>query len=593
MNQTHYTIHGINGPVVKVTGGKGLAMMDMVSVGEEGLIGEVVSVDRSATTVQVYEDTAGLKPGQPVVSQGAPMAITLGPGMLTNIFDGIARPLKVIEAESGPFIGRGLNIPSLDQEKTWDVTLHVKAGDVLAPGALYASCPETPLIVHRCLVPTGVSGRVTKVAPAGAYRVSDTLVELTDDHGQIHPLALAQRWPIRTPRPIAQRLPIDRPLVTGQRIIDTLFPIGKGGAAAIPGPFGAGKTMTQHQLAKWSDADIIVYLGCGERGNEMTQALEEFSELLDPKSQQPLMNRTILIANTSNMPVAAREASVYTGMTIAEYYRDMGYHVALMADSTSRWAEALREISGRLEEMPAEEGFPAYLASRLAEFYERAGYVKTLEGKEGSVTVIGAVSPQGGDFSEPVTQNTKRFVRCFLALDKSLAYARHYPAINWTLSYSEYYEDLDPYYTEHLGEKFCTMRGRILGLLSEENKLMEIVKLIGSDVLPDSQKVVIETARVIRTGFLQQNAFHKNDTYVPLDKQMWMMEAILHLYDRAVELVDKGVPVSAMAEAGLFDKLVKVKYEIPNDKPEMFGEYNKELDDMCAQLLAKQTPAAG
>ena len=356
MNQTHYTIHGINGPVVKVTGGKGLAMMDMVSVGEEGLIGEVVSVDRSATTVQVYEDTAGLKPGQPVVSQGAPMSITLGPGMLTNIFDGIARPLKGIEAESGPFIGRGLNIPSLDQEKTWDVTLHVKAGDVLAPGALYASCPETPLIVHRCLVPAGVSGRVTKVAPAGAYRVSDTLVELTDDHGQIHPLALAQRWPIRTPRPIAQRLPIDRPLVTGQRIIDTLFPIGKGGAAAIPGPFGAGKTMTQHQLAKWSDADIIVYLGCGERGNEMTQALEEFSELLDPKSQQPLMNRTILIANTSNMPVAAREASVYTGMTIAEYYRDMGYHVALMADSTSRWAEALREISGRLEEMPAEEG---------------------------------------------------------------------------------------------------------------------------------------------------------------------------------------------------------------------------------------------
>lgn len=593
MNQTHYTIHGINGPVVKVTGGKGLAMMDMVSVGEEGLIGEVVSVDRSATTVQVYEDTAGLKPGQPVVSQGAPMAITLGPGMLTNIFDGIARPLKVIEAESGPFIGRGLNIPSLDQEKTWDVTLHVKAGDVLAPGALYASCPETPLIVHRCLVPAGVSGRVTKVAPAGAYRVSDTLVELTDDHGQTHPLALAQRWPIRTPRPIAQRLPIDRPLVTGQRIIDTLFPIGKGGAAAIPGPFGAGKTMTQHQLAKWSDADIIVYLGCGERGNEMTQVLNEFRELIDPKSGKPMTERTVLIANTSNMPVAAREASIYTGITLAEYYRDMGYDVAMMADSTSRWAEALREISGRLEEMPAEEGFPAYLPSRLAAFYERAGCVQSLSGAAGSVSIIGAVSPQGSDFSEPVTQNTKRFVRCFLALDKSLAYARHYPAINWTMSYSEYYEDLGPYYTEHLGEKFCTMRGRILGLLSEENKLMEIVKLIGSDVLPDSQKVVIETARVIRTGFLQQNAFHKNDTYVPLDKQMWMMEAILHLYDRAVELVDKGVPVSAMAEAGLFDKLVKVKYEIPNDKPEMFGEYNKELDDMCAQLLAKQTPAAG
>ena len=347
MKQAQYTIHGINGPVVKVVGGKGLAMMDMVSVGDEGLIGEVVGVDLDAATVQVYEDTAGLKPGQPAVGQGAPMAITLGPGMLTNIFDGIARPLKVIEEKSGPFIARGLNLPSLDQEKKWDTTLHVKVGDTLAPGQMYASCPETPLILHRCLVPAGLSGKVTRVVPDGAYNVTETLVELTDDHGGAHPLRLAQEWPIRTPRPMAQRLPIDRPLVTGQRIIDTLFPIGKGGAAAIPGPFGAGKTMTQHQLAKWSDADIIVYLGCGERGNEMTQALEEFSELLDPKSQQPLMNRTILIANTSNMPVAAREASVYTGMTIAEYYRDMGYHVALMADSTSRWAEALREISGR------------------------------------------------------------------------------------------------------------------------------------------------------------------------------------------------------------------------------------------------------
>ncbi|MFR2333146.1 MAG: V-type ATP synthase subunit A [Flavonifractor plautii] len=453
MNQTHYTIHGINGPVVKVTGGKGLAMMDMVSVGEEGLIGEVVSVDRSATTVQVYEDTAGFKPSQPVVTRGPP-----GHHPVWHADQHLRQHAPQGHwAESGPFIGRGLNIPSLDQEKTWDVTLHVKAGDVLAPGALYASCPETPLIVHRCLVPAGVSGRVTKVAPAGAYRVSDTLVELTDDHGQIHPLALAQRWPIRTPRPIAQRLPIDRPLVTGQRIIDTLFPIGKGGAAAIPGPFGAGKTMTQHQLAKWSDADIIVYLGCGERGNEMTQALEEFSELLDPKSQQPLMNRTILIANTSNMPVAAREASVYTGMTIAEYYRDMGYHVALMADSTSRWAEALREISGRLEEMPAEEGFPAYLASRLAEFYERAGYVKTLEGKEGSVTVIGAVSPQGGDFSEPVTQNTKRYVRTFWVQDRALAYARHIPSINWLTSYSEYLGDLGGWYYDNVGHDFMSL----------------------------------------------------------------------------------------------------------------------------------------
>lgn len=584
MNQTHYTIHGINGPVVKVTGGKGLAMMDMVSVGEEGLIGEVVSVDRSATTVQVYEDTAGLKPGQPVVSQGAPMAITLGPGMLTNIFDGIARPLKVIEAESGPFIGRGLNIPSLDQEKTWDVTLHVKAGDVLAPGALYASCPETPLIVHRCLVPAGVSGRVTKVAPAGAYRVSDTLVELTDDHGQIHPLALAQRWPIRTPRPIAQRLPIDRPLVTGQRIIDTLFPIGKGGAAAIPGPFGAGKTMTQHQLAKWSDADIIVYLGCGERGNEMTQALEEFSELLDPKSQQPLMNRTILIANTSNMPVAAREASIYTGITLAEYYRDMGYHVAIMADSTSRWAEALREISGRLEEMPAEEGFPAYLPSRLSEFYERAGMVEPLGGGSGSVTIIGAVSPQGSDFSEPVTQNTKRFTRCFWALDKSLAYARHYPAINWTSSYSEYLGDLTAWYKKNVGEDFLACRTQIAQLLQEENQLMEIVKLIGSDVLPDDQKLVIETARVIRVGFLQQNAYHQDDTYVPLEKQLKMMRVILYLHKAAQAIVAASVPLSQILALGLFDKVSRIKYDVPNDHLELLDGYYKEIDDTLAAL---------
>ena len=396
------------------------------------------------------------------------MSIKLGPGLLTNIFDGIARPLKVIQEKSGPFITRGLNLPALDQEKQWDTTITVKVGDALRPGTQYAYCPETSLIHHRCLVPAGVDGKVTRVVPNGQLQRERDPGGAHRPTAGVHTLCLSQDWPIRTPRPMAERLPIDRPLVTGQRIIDTLFPIGKGGAAAIPGPFGAGKTMTQHQLAKWSDADIIVYLGCGERGNEMTQALEEFSELLDPKSQQPLMNRTILIANTSNMPVAAREASVYTGMTIAEYYRDMGYHVALMADSTSRWAEALREISGRLEEMPAEEGFPAYLASRLAEFYERAGYVKTLEGKEGSVTVIGAVSPQGGDFSEPVTQNTKRYVRTFWGLDRALAYARHFPSINWLTSYSEYTDDLKPWYDEHVGPDFVHCRQRIANLLQEE-----------------------------------------------------------------------------------------------------------------------------
>ena len=584
MNQPDYRIYGVNGPVVTVKGGRGLAMMDMVTVGDEGLIGEVVGVQSDLTTVQVYEDTTGLAPGQTVVSQGEPMSILLGPGLLSNIFDGIARPLRVIEEKSGPFISRGLNLPALDLEKKWDVTVTVKEGDVLSPGALYAQCPETSLILHRCILPAGVRGTVTKAAPSGQYTVEDTLVELTDEQGRVHSLKLSQRWPIRTPRPMAQRLPIDRPLITGQRIIDTLFPIGKGGAAAIPGPFGAGKTMTQHQLAKWSDADIIVYLGCGERGNEMTQALEEFSELLDPKSHQPLMNRTILIANTSNMPVAAREASVYTGMTIAEYYRDMGYHVALMADSTSRWAEALREISGRLEEMPAEEGFPAYLASRLAEFYERAGYVKTLEGKEGSVTVIGAVSPQGGDFSEPVTQNTKRYVRTFWGLDRALAYARHFPSINWLTSYSEYADDLKPWYDEHVGPEFVNSRHQIAHLLQKESELMEIVKLIGADILPEDQKLVMETARLIRVGFLQQNAYHAIDTYVPLDKQLRMMELILKLYHGARDIVSRAIPLSQLKATGIFESLAKMKYEVPNDHQEKFDEYDKAIDEALRQV---------
>ena len=584
MSQAAYTIHGVNGPVVTVTGGRGLAMMDMVNVGEEELIGEVVRVEGGLTTVQVYEDTAGLMPGQQVLPQGAPMSIELGPGLLRNIFDGIARPLDVIQDKSGPFISRGLNIPSLDREKKWQVTLSVKVGDEVGPGTEYACCPETAIITHRCLIPAGLSGQVTWTAQPGEYTVEEPLVEVQDRHGAAHRLKLAQRWPIRTPRPMAQRLPIDRPLITGQRIIDTLFPIGKGGAAAIPGPFGAGKTMTQHQLAKWSDADIIVYLGCGERGNEMTQALEEFSQLLDPKSHQPLMERTILIANTSNMPVAAREASVYTGMTMAEYYRDMGYHVALMADSTSRWAEALREISGRLEEMPAEEGFPAYLASRLAEFYERAGYVRTLGCDEGSVTVIGAVSPQGGDFSEPVTQNTKRYVRTFWGLDRSLAYARHFPSINWLTSYSEYADDLKPWYEAHVGKDFVPCRQRISNLLQEEAKLMEIVKLIGADVLPEDQKLVIEIARLIRGGFLQQNAYHAIDTYVPMDKQLKMMELLLRLYDGARELVARAIPLSQLKATGIFDELTKMKYEVPNEDQSKFDDYRQRIDQALAKV---------
>ena len=581
---SEYQIYSVNGPVVKVTGGKGLAMMDMVYAGDEQLIGEVVGVEGDMTTVQVYEDTTGLAPGQPVVSTGAPMALLLGPGLLGNIFDGIARPLKSLEGISGPFLGRGVNIPALDLTRKWDVEMEVKEGDVVKPGTPYAHCQETAAIVHRCLVPAGLSGTVTRAVKSGPYTVEDVLVEVTDQRGKVTSLKLASRCPIRGARPMAKRMPITRPLITGQRIIDTLFPIGKGGAAAIPGPFGAGKTMTQHQLAKWSDADIIVYLGCGERGNEMTQALEEFSELLDPKSQQPLMNRTILIANTSNMPVAAREASVYTGMTIAEYYRDMGYHVALMADSTSRWAEALREISGRLEEMPAEEGFPAYLASRLAEFYERAGYVETLEGKEGSVTVIGAVSPQGGDFSEPVTQNTKRFIRCFWALDRGLAYARHFPAIHWMNSYSEYTGDLKKWYSDNVSPEFDTCRQRIANLLREESQLMEIVKLIGSDILPEDQKLVIETARLIRVGFLQQNSYHPMDTYVPLKKQLLMMQMILRLYDGAKEGIDRSIPLSQYIATGVFDAVVKMKYEIPNEDLSKFDDYAALIDNALEQV---------
>ncbi len=584
MENTNYYIYGINGPVVTIRGGRTLAMKDMVYVGEQRLIGEVVSVKRDSTVVQVYEDTAGLKYGQPVYPTDAPMSIMLGPGLLGNIFDGIARPLKKIEEAAGPFITRGLNIPSLDPDKGWDVTMLIKDGDFVEGGSIYAECDETAAIRHKFMVPPGVSGTVSEVKPSGSCRVSEQVALVTSPGGKTTPLTLCQQWPIRTPRPVKSRLTIDRPLITGQRVIDTLFPIGKGGCAAIPGPFGAGKTMVQHQLAKWSDADIIVYLGCGERGNEMTQALEEFSELKDPKTGRPLMERTILIANTSNMPVAAREASIYTGMTIAEYYRDMGYHVALMADSTSRWAEALREISGRLEEMPAEEGFPAYLPSRLAEFYERAGFMSTLSGGEGSVTVIGAVSPQGGDFSEPVTQNTKRFTRCFWALDRSLAYSRHFPSINWTSSYSEYFSDLSPWYEDNLGSGFTKKRQRILSLLNEEASLMEIVKLIGSDILPEDQKLIIEIAKVIRVGFLQQNAFHKTDTYMPLDKQLTMMTLILHLYDRAKELTDRNIPLSQLRETGVFDALLKMKFDLGEGRaPE---EFTRLIDDAVGKVAA-------
>ncbi|MCH5299228.1 MAG: V-type ATP synthase subunit A [Ruminococcus sp.] len=578
-------IFGINGPVITVKGSTEFKMMEMVHVGKENLVGEIIGVTDEFTTIQVYEETTGLRPGDPVTGTGNPMNVLLGPGILDNIFDGIERPLKAIEEESGAFISRGSQVNSLDTQKKWNVSVKVKVGDKLSGGQIYATLPETQIIEHRLMVPPALSGEVVEVKPDGEYTLFDTVAVIRDELGVEHELTLCQKWPIRTSRPIADRLSTNIPLITGQRVIDTMFPIAKGGAAAIPGGFGTGKTMTQHQLAKWCDADIIVYVGCGERGNEMSQVLEEFSELIDPKSGRPMTDRTVLIANTSNMPVAAREASIYTGITLAEYYRDMGYDVAIMADSTSRWAEALREISGRLEEMPAEEGFPAYLPSRLAEFYERAGRVKTLCNDNGSVTIIGAVSPQGSDFSEPVTQNTKRFTRCFWALDKSLAYARHYPAINWMDSYSEYFNDIDPWFDENIGTEFVEYRKRISALLQEESSLMEIVKLIGADVLPDDQKLVIEIARIIRVGFLQQNAFHSDDTYVPLEKQMNMMKVILHLYDRSKEVVAKEIPISKLLSLGLFEKLNKMKYDIPNSKPEMFADYVKEIDEKINNIL--------
>ena len=584
MSVNENVIYSINGPVVTVKDTNAFSMLEMVYVGNARLIGEVISIKKELTTIQVYETTTGLKPGEPVYGTGQPISVTLGPGILRNIFDGIERPLEEIAKESGAFIPTCSHVDPLDKNKLWDVTMVAKVGDEVKGGDIYATIPETDLITHKCMVSPYTKGKVIEVAPSGQYKIDDVVMKIETADGEIVECTLTQKWPIKQARPVTKRLPISMPLVTGQRVIDTLFPIAKGGTAAIPGGFGTGKTMTQHQLAKWCDADIIVYVGCGERGNEMTQVLEEFRELIDPKSNKPLTDRTVLIANTSNMPVAAREASIYTGVTLAEYYRDMGYHVAIMADSTSRWAEALREISGRLEEMPAEEGFPAYLPSRLSQFYERAGYMNNLNGTKGSVTIIGAVSPQGSDFSEPVTQNTKRFVRTFWALDKALAYARHYFAINWNQSYSEYIPDLERWFNKNVDPKFLRDRQELSSILAEETKLMEIVKLMGSDVLPDDQKLVIEVAKLVRVGYLQQNAFHPDDTYVPLEKQLKMMEVILYLYKRGKEVVSAGKPIRLILETGIFDRVVKMKYDVPNNNLALFDDYYKEIDEAVASI---------
>lgn len=579
-------IYGINGPVIYIKGKTDFIMGEMVYVSDEKLVGEVISLTTDMTTIQVYEETSGLKPGDMVYGTDRAIFVTLAPGILNNIFDGIERPLKSIaDSSKSVYINRGISVDALDVNKKWKTHITVSVGQTVFPGTIIAEVPETKSIVHKVMIPPNTIGEVVSVAEDGEYTIDESLIVIRLDDGTERNITMTQKWPIRVPRPTDKRFPASRPLVTGQRILDTLFPIAKGGTACVPGGFGTGKTMTQHQIAKWSDADIIVYIGCGERGNEMTQVLEDFSKLADPKTGNLLMDRTVLIANTSNMPVAAREASIYTGITLAEYYRDMGYHVAIMADSTSRWAEALRELSGRLEEMPAEEGFPAYLASKLSAFYERAGYFKNLNGTEGSVSIIGAVSPQGGDFSEPVTQNTKRFVRCFWGLDKSLAYARHFPAIHWLTSYSEYLNDLGPWYNENVGTDFVSCRNKILAILNQESSLQEIVKLIGADVLPDDQKLVLEIARVIRLGFLQQNAFHKEDTCVPLAKQLKMMETILYLYEKCKLLVAMSMPVSILRKEDIFERVIAIKYDVPNDRLDMFDSYKHDIDAFYKKIM--------
>ena len=580
------TIVKVSGPLVIAEGMRDANMFDVVRVSDKHLIGEIIEMHGDKASIQVYEETAGLGPGEEVVSVGMPMSVELGPGLISTIYDGIQRPLEKMYEVGGTNIRRGVEVPSLDREKKWKFEPTKQPGDAVVAGDEIGFVQETAVVQCKIMVPYGLKGVIKEIF-IGDFTIEETVCIITDEKGNDVNVTMMQKWPVRRERPYKKKESPDAPLITGQRVIDTFFPITKGGVAAIPGPFGSGKTVTQHQLAKWADADIVVYIGCGERGNEMTDVLNEFPELKDPRTGESLMQRTVLIANTSDMPVAAREASIYTGITIAEFFRDMGYSVALMADSTSRWAEALRELSGRLEEMPAEEGFPAYLASKLSAFYERAGMMQTLCGAEGSVSIIGAVSPQGGDFSEPVTMNTKRFVRCFWGLDKSLAYARHFPAIHWLTSYSEYLPDLASWYADNVGSDFIDDRNQMVAILNQESSLMEIVKLIGSDVLPDDQKLTLEIARVIRLGFLQQNAFHPQDTSVPLAKQQKMMETILYLYEKSKALVSMGMPMSVLKEDKIFDRVISIKYDVENDRLDKFDDYKKAIDKFYDDVIAR------
>jgi V/A-type H+/Na+-transporting ATPase subunit A len=586
MSERVGTITWISGPVIRARGSRNIGMLELVEVGDEHLVGEVIGLDGDQITAQVYEETSGMQPGAPIFGTGLPLSVELGPGLIQSIYDGVQRPLPLIEQATGSFISRGTSFDPIGREKRWKYESKVKVGDEVKGGTILGIAMETETFEHRVMVHPDDKGTITWVAAPGEYTVTEPIARMKVGKEE-KDVTMLQRWPVRRARPFVRRLGHRVPLITGQRILDTFFPVSKGGAAGIPGPFGSGKTVTQHSIAKWADAQVIVYIGCGERGNEMTEVLQEFPHLVDPRSGRPLMERTVLIANTSNMPVAAREASIYTGITIAEYYRDMGYSVALMADSTSRWAEALREVSGRLEEMPAEEGYPAYLAGRLAEFYERAGSVETLNGNQGSVSIVGAVSPPGGDFSEPVTQHTKRFIRCFWALDKSLASARHFPAINWLDSYSEYLEDVADWWREQVGKDWLAMRNRAMELLSEENRLSQIVKLVGPDALPYAERMVLETSRLLREAILQQNATDPVDAYSPIEKQIRMLELVLYFHERGMNIIKRGAPINLIHDLPVVDVLIRMKSNVSNDDLSKLDDIQKAIDEQMSQLDAE------
>lgn len=579
----------VSGPLVVADGMADASMADVVRVGPQHLIGEILNMTGDRASIQVYEETSGLGPGAEVETTGAPLSVELGPGLIENIYDGIQRPLEEIVRRVGANITRGIQVPALDRERLWDFTPTAAVGAAVTGGDVLGTVPETPSVLHRIMVPVGVTGTVEWLAEAGPYNITQPIARLRTADGGVRELTMVQKWPVRVGRPYKKKFPPETPLQTGQRVIDTMFPIAKGGTAAVPGPFGSGKTVVQHQLAKWSDVDIVVYIGCGERGNEMTDVLREFPELTDPRTGESLMKRTVLIANTSDMPVAAREASVYTGITIAEYFRDMGYDVAVIADSTSRWAEALREMSGRLEEMPGEEGYPAYLASRLAQFYERAGMVQCVgtDERTGSLTAVGAVSPPGGDLSEPVAQATMRIVKVFWSLDASLAYRRHFPAINWLNSYSLYLDAVTPWYDEHMGAGFIRNRNRAMHLLQEENELNEIVQLVGKDSLSPKDQLTLEIARMLREDFLQQNAFMDVDAYSSFDRQMRLLALILHYEDLCRDAIDKGAALPALYAIPARERLGWAKYAAAEEYAANYEQVYAEMDSQIADLVKK------